>query len=69
MEDRNYKVQDNQSFAKNPTRGTVVNTNTSAYRARRAKLDNEEAMQSRINKLENDMDDIKSLLGQIIDKL
>ena len=69
MEDKNYKVQGNQSFVKNPLRGTVVNTNTSVYRARRAKLENEDAIQTRMTKLENDVVDIKSLLKQIVGKL
>jgi len=68
MRDRQEKVEDNSTYTKNPVRGTIVNVNTNAYSARKAKLRIEQEQNERLNKLEEGMNDIKLLLKELINR-
>jgi len=66
--DRQIRVEDHRQYTKNPTRGTVVNTDQTAYSARRAKLRAQQDQQKRLEKVENDVSEIKDMLKRLLDK-
>lgn len=68
MRDELVTVEDNRTYKKNPARGTVVNTDNHAYNARRKKIQAERVREQRLDKLENDVTEIKDLLKQLVER-
>ena len=67
-EDKQTRVEDHRNYTKNPVRGSVVNTDTGAFAARRTKLRVERATGARLETLENEMAEIKEMLIQLLGK-
>ena len=68
MEDKLITVKDNRSYKKNPARGAVVNTDSHAVNARRAKIMAEQEKENRLSDLEEDVTEIKNMLRQLLDR-
>ena len=75
MKDQFYKVEGHSNLVKNPQTGVILNNNdTDIQRARlRKKLKKEQRqkelqLQSEVQSLRDDMDQIKSMLKQLVEK-
>lgn len=68
QKDRQIRVEDHRGYTKNPVRGTVVNTDQTSYSARKAKLRSQQDQQARLEKVENDVSEIKDMLKRLLDK-
>ena len=66
--DEQVRVESHRSFTKNPVRGTVVNTNQTAYEARKTKLRAAQEQEERLSKLEEDVGEIKDMLKQLLER-
>lgn len=66
----NYKqVEGRSDLFRDTDSGAIVNTDRSAYLAYKAKKQQRLNEMGRIDKLQNEIDEIKSLLYKVIDKL
>ena len=66
----NYKqVEGRSDLFRDTDSGAIVNTDRSAYLAYKSKQQQRLNEMSRIDKLQNEIDEIKSLLYKVIDKL
>ena len=66
----NYKqVEGRSDLFRDTENGAIVNTDRSAYLAYKAKQQQRINEMGRIDKLQNEIDEIKSLLYKVIDKL
>ncbi len=66
----NYKqVEGRSDLFRDADNGAIVNTDRSAYLAYKAKKNQRLNEMGRIEKLQNEIDEIKSLLYKVIDKL
>ena len=70
-----FKVEGHSQLVKNPKTGTMLNTNSREIeharkrkKARKQNLESELKMKEEIESLRTDMDDIKSMLQQLIEK-
>ena len=70
-----YKVDGHSNLVKNPDTGVILNVNTSEIArakkrksARISKRQSQEEIVNEVNQLRSDMDDIKSMLQQLIEK-
>ena len=70
-----YKVDGHSNLVKNPTTGVILNVNTPEITrakkrksARLAKRESHQEIVNEVNQLRSDMDDIKSMLQQLIEK-
>ena len=75
MRDRFYKVEGHSNLIKNPNTGVMLNVNTTelgrAKKRKSAKIlkkKSEESIANEVNQLRSDVDDIKSMLQQLIEK-
>ena len=75
MRDRFYKVTGHANLVKNPHNGVILNVNTvDVERARKRKIaktlkkESELATADEMNQLRSDMNDLKSMLQQLIEK-
>ena len=65
-----YKqVEGRSDLFRDTENGAIVNTDKSAYLAYKAKKNQRLNEMGRIDKLQNEIDEIKSLLYKVIDKL
>ena len=65
-----YKqVEGRSDLFRDTENGAIVNTDQSAYLAYKAKKNQRLNEMGRIDKLQNEIDEIKSLLYKVIDKL
>lgn len=69
-------VKDEPSFARDPESGAIININRNEInlareqkKRRQMKRKSSADIESKVNSLENDMRDIKSLLSQLVEKL
>lgn len=69
-------VKDEPDFARDPESGAIININRTeiqnareAKKHRKRKAQEERNLKEKVNSLENDMRDIKSLLSQLVEKL
>jgi hypothetical protein len=65
------KVTDNEDLVKDKSTGAVLNVDNQSlnnYRARRARQQEIDGSLSKIEKLESDVNEIKSLLYKILDR-
>jgi len=66
----NYKqVEGRSDLFRDTDNGAIVNTDRSAYLAYKSKKNQRLNEMGRIDKLQNEIDEIKSLLYKVIDKL
>ena len=66
----NYKqVEGRSDLFRDTDSGAIVNTDRSAYLAYKTKRNQRLNEMGRIDKLQNEIDEIKSLLYKVIDKL
>ena len=70
-----YKVDGHSNLVKNPVTGVILNVNTPeitrAKKRKSARIAEKESQQeivNEVNQLRSDMDDIKSMLQQLIEK-
>ena len=75
MRDKFYKVEGHSNLVKNPNTGVILNVNTTdltrAKKRKSAKIlkkNSEQNIVNEVNQLRSDMDDIKSMLQQLIEK-
>jgi hypothetical protein len=75
MRDKFYKVEGHSNLVKNPNTGVILNVNTAdierAKKRKSAKILKKESEQSIVNEvhqLRSDMNDLKSMLQQLIEK-
>lgn len=66
--DEQAKVEGTAEYTKNPVRGSVVNVNATAYEARKRKVKKESTDSKRLDSLESDVKEIKSLLQKLLEK-
>ena len=65
-----YKqVEGRSDLFRDADSGAIVNTDRSAYLAYKAKKNQRLSEMGRIDKIQNEIDEIKSLLYKVIDKL
>jgi hypothetical protein len=76
MKDDYVSVEGHSDLVRDPTTNAVLNINKSeiqnareAKKVRLAKMKEEQDLKDKVNSLENDMKDIKSLLSQLVEKL
>ena len=66
----NYKqVEGRSDLFRDDDSGAIINTDKSSYIAYKKKYQQRLAEMNRLEKLENEMSDIKTLLNKVIDKL
>lgn len=63
------KADNAPGFARDPETGAVLNINTSAIQAARKAKENKQKQKQEFEQLKKDVNDIKSMLTQIIEKL
>ena len=63
------QVEGRSDLFRDDDNGAIVNTDRSAYLAYKAKKQQRLDQMGRIEKLQNEVDEIKSLLYKVIDKL
>ncbi|MDC0889100.1 hypothetical protein OAS42_00480 [bacterium] len=70
------KVQDEPDLVRDPESGAIININRSsiqkakdAKKKRLAKQSEEDKLRNKVDVLESDISDIKSLLSQLVEKL
>jgi len=75
MRDKFYKVDGHSNLVKNPNTGVILNVNTAELgraktrkTAKILKRESEQNIVNEVNQLRSDMDDIKSMLQQLIEK-
>ena len=75
MRDKFYKVEGHSNLIKNPNTGVMLNVNTTelgrAKKRKSAKIlkkKSEESIANEVNQLRSDVNDLKSMLQQLIEK-
>ena len=75
MRDKFYKVEGHSNLVKNPDTGVILNVNTAdierAKKRKVAKLlkrESEKGIVNEVNQLRSDMNELKSMLQQLIEK-
>ena len=75
MRNKFYKVEGHASLVKNPQTGVILNVNTTdVERARKRKIaktlkkESAESIENEVYQLRSDMNDLKSMLQQLIEK-
>ena len=69
MEKEKYiKIENEQDLVKDRDTGAVLNTNLDSLSAYKAKRKKDLEMNNKIEKLESDIDDIKTMLKELINK-
>jgi hypothetical protein len=61
-----YKIKDNETLVRDAETNAVLNTDVSSLERYRMRRDIENKKEKEIQKLRDDIDDIKSLLTQLI---
>jgi len=62
------KIENEQDLVKDSDTGAILNTNLDSLSAYKAKRKKDAEMQNRVNKMENDIGDIKSMLKELLNK-
>jgi hypothetical protein len=62
------KVEGHSDLVRDSSTGAILNTNKEEYEAYLAQVEARKSQEARINKLESDLDEIKGLLKQLINK-
>jgi tetrahydromethanopterin S-methyltransferase subunit B len=61
-------IENEQDLVKDSDTGAILNTNLDSLSAYKAKRKKDAEMQNRVDKMENDIGDIKSMLKELINK-
>jgi len=61
-------IENEQDLVKDSDTGAILNTNLDSLSAYKAKRKKDAEMQNRVDKLENDIGDIKSMLKELLNK-
>jgi|TARA_B110000263_G_C15099819_1_gene414796 tetrahydromethanopterin S-methyltransferase subunit B len=62
------KIENEQDLVKDSDTGAILNTNLDSLSAYKAKRKKDAEMQNRVDKMENDIGDIKSMLKELLNK-
>ena len=62
------KIENEQDLVKDSDTGAILNTNLDSLSAYKAKRKKDAEMQNRVDKIENDIGDIKSMLKELLNK-
>ena len=62
------KIENEQDLVKDGDTGAILNTNLDSLSAYKAKRKKDAEMQNRVDKMENDIGDIKSMLKELLNK-
>ncbi len=65
---KRMKVEGRSDLERDPYSNALVNTDSDAYTAFIQKVNEKNAREERLNRLEKDMSEIKDLIRQLIDK-
>ena len=65
---KRMKVEGRSDLERDPYSNALVNTDSDAYNAFIQKVNEKNAREERLNRLEKDMSEIKDLIRQLIDK-
>jgi len=60
------KIKDNEDLVKDNNSGAILNINNDALRAYRQARNNNMRMHEKVNQMENDISEIKSLLNELV---
>ena len=60
------KIKDNEDLVKDNNSGAILNINNDALRAYRQARTNNMRMHEKVNQMENDISEIKSLLNELV---
>ena len=60
------KIKDNEDLVKDNISGAILNINNDALRAYRQARTNNMRMHEKVNQMENDISEIKSLLNELV---
>ena len=60
------KIKDNEDLVKDNVTGAILNINTDALTAYRQARTNNMRMHEKVNQMENDISEIKSLLNELV---
>ena len=60
------KIKDNEDLVKDNNSGAILNINNDALRAYRQARNNNMRMHEKVNQMENDISEIKSLLNELL---
>jgi tetrahydromethanopterin S-methyltransferase subunit B len=61
-------IENEQDLVKDSDTGAILNTNLDSLSAYKAKRKKDAEMQNRVDKMENDIGDIKSMLKELLNK-
>jgi len=62
------KIENEQDLVKDSETGAILNTNLDSLSAYKAKRKRDAEMQNRVDKMESDIGDIKSMLKELLNK-
>ena len=60
------KIKDSEDLVKDNNSGAILNINNDALRAQRQARTNNMRMHEKVNQMENDISEIKSLLNELV---
>ena len=60
------KIKDSEDLVKDNNSGAILNINNDALRAYRQAITNNMRMHEKVNQMENDISEIKSLLNELV---
>ena len=60
------KIKDNEDLVKDKNSGAILNINNDALRAYRQAREKNMRMHEKVNQMENDISEIKSLLNELV---
>ena len=68
MEDRYYKVDGHSSLVKNPSTGTILNTNSDEILAARKRKSTKTELRSEVRDLKQQVERLTQVIDQILEK-
>ena len=68
MEDKFYKVDGHSSLVKNPSTGTILNTNVDEIRAARRRKSKKRVLQNEVNDLKLQVQQLTNVIEQLLEK-
>ena len=69
MEERIEKVKDNNNLVRNSFNRAILNTDNHALAAYKAQKNKEQRMSNDINNIKQEIQDLKTLMQRILDKI
>ena len=68
MEEKYYKVDGHSSLVKNPSTGTILNTNTDEIRAARKRKTKKKELRNEVRDLKQQVDKLTQVIDQLLEK-